>query len=88
MSDAPARSWAFASTVFECNSRRIASLVHGFSVFIHFARSNVHRFAAYPAKMKYWREHFGLPLAPFIRLHKRPTPEKARRRVVCLTSKL
>ena len=51
MSNAPARSWAFASTVLECNYGGIASLVHCTPVLINFENAGVYGLAAYPAGM-------------------------------------
>ena len=51
MSNAPARSWAFASTVLECNYGSIASLVYCTPVLINFANAWVYGLAAYPAGM-------------------------------------
>ena len=54
------RGRAFASIVFERDSRHVANLMHGFAVFVYFTCANVYGLAAYPAKAKS-NDHFGAP---------------------------
>lgn len=64
------------SAVFKRDSRDVASLVHDLPILIDVALRNVDGLVAYPAEMDgNWRSHFLVScIAPFVRLHKRPTP--------------
>ena len=64
------------SAVFKRDSRDVASLVHDLPILIDVALRNVDGLVAYPAEMNgNRRNHFLVScIAPFIRLHKRPTP--------------
>lgn len=62
MCNTPTWPWTFASTVFECNSRNVASFMHRSSMLIDFAGRNVHELIAYPAEMnRNLGDHFWSP---------------------------